>query len=115
MSIAVPVPPPTGHIVVEHDGRLGVLKMVGEIAADTVAAYESQAPGIDGPLITGVDLSEVSFLSSSGVGVLLRGTRSVRALGQVPELRGASRTARRVLHLAGVADLFQETVAPERS
>lgn len=115
MGVVVPVSPPSGHIVVEHDGGVGVLRMAGEIAADTVAAYESQAPSVDGPPITAVDLSDVSFLSSSGVGVLLRRTRPARALGQIPELRGASRTARRILHLAGVADLFQERVAPERS
>lgn len=107
--------PVSGHIVVERADGVGVLRMVGEIAADTVAAYESQPSPADEPAITAVDLTDVTFLSSSGIGVLLRRTRPARELGEVPQLRGASRTARRVLHLAGVADLFQQRIPPEPS
>lgn len=80
--------------------------MVGEIDLTVVEAYEAAEPVSEGAVITAVDLSEVTYLSSCGIGLLLRRTRQVRDRGDVPMLRGVSHPADRILRLAGIAALF---------
>jgi anti-anti-sigma factor len=105
MTALVPVSlPSAGSItVVEHDGE-PALKLVGEIDVETVAAYER----IPSPLaeIAAVDLSEVSFLSSSAVSFLIRQTQPIRKRGLLPAVAGVSPHARRVLELLGATRLF---------
>lgn len=106
MAVVVPETV-SGRITVEHRDGVDVLRMVGEIDSASISAYEAEQRSDDTFLITAVDLSEVTYLSSSGIGFLLRRTRPARDLGEVPQLRGASSSARRILMLTGVAPLFQ--------
>jgi anti-anti-sigma factor len=102
----------TGHIVAHREGNAGVLRLVGEIDDFAVDAFcqsplnTSVDPRTD-HAIQVIDLSEVTYLSSSGVGLLLRLTRSVRDRGELPELRGLSRPAQRILAHTGAISLFR--------
>lgn len=107
MAETVPVPLPPGLIAVERRNGRNVLRMAGEIDAGVVAAFEAQHTSSDTPVIDLVDLTEVAYLSSTGIGLLLRHTRSARERGDIPTLHGVSRQAGRLLELAGVAGLFQ--------
>ncbi len=107
VSVSVGLP---GRITVERDGDDAVLRMVGEIDLTVVEAYEAGEPWAEGAVITAVDLSEVTYLSSCGIGLLLRLTRQVRNHGDVPTVRGLSRPADRILRLAGLAALFGASI-----
>jgi anti-anti-sigma factor len=97
--------PSAGCISTTNHGDALVLHLVGEIDAETVAAYErSRSPVPDG--VAAVDLTEVTFLSSSAVSFLIRQTQPVRDRGQLPAVRGISAPARRVLELIGAIRLF---------
>jgi anti-anti-sigma factor len=100
-----------GITVATVDGQR-VLRLSGEVDADVIAAFgETSTCGVpaDEPLITTVDLREVTFLSSAGLGFLLRQTEATRLTGRMPVLLGATRPARRVMELTGVDRLFVST------
>ena len=110
VTALVPISLPlAGCISVEDQDGAAVLRLVGEVDAETVAAYQRDHPPV-GQMVAAVDLSEVSFLSSSAVSFVIRQTQSVRERGQLPALRGVSAPARRVLELIGVMGLFAEAV-----
>lgn len=106
MTAFVPIfLPSAGSITVEIQDGDAVVRLVGEIDAETVAAYQRiHSAGTDA--VTAVDLTEVRFLSSSAVSYLIRRTQSVRDRGRLPVLRGVSAPARRVLELTGAWELF---------
>ena len=104
MAVAVPITVPSaGTITVRTRDGEPLLRLVGEIDLETVAAYRRVQPPVD---VAAVDLTEVRFLSSSAVSFLLRQTQSVRDRGELPVLVGVSAQARRVLELIGVMKLF---------
>jgi len=107
VTVLVPISLPLmGGITVENRDGVAVLRLTGDVDAETVAAYgrlHSPVPA----MVAAVDLSEVSFLSSSAVSFVIRQTQSVRDRGQLPALVGVSDRARRVLELIGVIDLFE--------
>jgi anti-anti-sigma factor len=94
-----------GRITVQRDGDGHVLRLVGDIDAATIDAYE-QSP-LDASLISAVDLTGVDFLSSSGVTFLIRQTKPARDRGHLPVLRGLSRRTQRILQLTGALSMFQ--------
>jgi anti-anti-sigma factor len=94
-----------GRITVQRDGDGHVLRLVGDIDAATIDAYE-QSP-LDASLISAVDLTGVDFLSSSGVTFLIRQTKPARDRGHLPVLRGLSRRTQRILQLTGALGMFQ--------
>lgn len=53
-----------------------------------------------------VDLSDLSFLDSSGIAALLGARERILASGNGFELRGAQGMVRRVLDLTGLSDLL---------
>jgi anti-anti-sigma factor len=57
-------------------------------------------------VITVVDLTEVSFLSSTAVAFVIRQTQSARRQGHLPVLRGLTRPALRIFELTGTSNLF---------
>lgn len=82
-----------------------MLRLVGEIDAETVAAYGWEHSDAT-ESVSAVDLTEVRFLSSSAVSFLIRQTQPVRERGQLPVLCGVRDRARRVLELTGASGLF---------
>lgn len=97
--------PGAGCISVEVRDGVRVLRLVGEIDAETVAAYRREHPAVT-EAVCAVDLAEVRFLSSSAVSFLIRQTQPLRERGQLPVLCGVSGRARRVLELTGASELF---------
>jgi Anti-anti-sigma regulatory factor (antagonist of anti-sigma factor) len=54
-----------------------------------------------------VDLSGVTFFDSSSIGALLEGQQTATSCGKTLVLVSPSETCRRVLEIAGVAELFE--------
>lgn len=94
---------PGGIDLVEEDG-VAVLRLRGEVDTLVVDAWDAgraHASGADA-----VDLSAATFLDGRALRLLVRETEQSRRTGRVPELRGPSRTVRRMLEITGVAPLF---------
>ena len=98
-------PYPTGQIVHRLEDLGCVLHLTGEIDAAVVADFERSAVGAPRPVVA-VDASWVTFMSSSGVGLLVRLTEQHRQAGNRPVLRHPSRATRSVLVITGVDRLF---------
>lgn len=89
-----------------REGHSEVLRLVGDIDTDAVNAFE-QSGVSDGRVITVIDLNEVTFLSSTGLALLIRQTQPARDRGHLPVLRGLTHSARRILQMTGTTALFR--------
>ena len=109
MTVPVPVHPllrELGCITMGREGDTQVLRLVGDIDTDAVNAFEHSGVS-DGRVINVVDLKEVTFLSSSGIALLIRQTQPARDRGDLPVLRGLTDRDRRLLRITGTAALFR--------
>ena len=82
-----------------------MLRLIGDIDTDAVIAFE-QSGVSDRRVISVVDLKEVTFLSSSGLALLVRQTQPARDRGDLPVLRGLTDRDRRILQITGTMALF---------
>jgi anti-sigma B factor antagonist len=99
---------PSGRITLESDGSTQVLRLAGEVDADTVATHEKLLRHLGAAVIKVVDLSAVTYLDSSGVAFLIRQTQPAREQGHLPALHGLRDSrARRLLQLTGATRLFE--------
>ena len=91
-----------GLITVEAEGDRRILCLRGDIDAAVVARFK-QEQGREPPAIDAIDAGDVSFLSSTGIAVLVRCAEAAVAAGRnPPALRSASPVTMRVLDLAGL-------------
>jgi anti-sigma B factor antagonist len=89
------------HLIVHELGD-GELRLIGEIDMDTSPILRRHLEA--DPLITVIDLREVTFVDSTGLNVLINANR-VRADGLV--LRSPAGAVARVLELSGVDRMFR--------
>jgi anti-anti-sigma factor len=98
----------SGHasITIEHErGGRRVLCLSGEV--DTAAVAEFYAVHGTAPLVVDqIDAGTVTFISSTGLAVLLRCATESGAAGRHPLLRACSRPVERLLKMSGVGSLF---------
>jgi anti-anti-sigma factor len=95
----------------ERDADRTVVWLQGEHDASTVVAFwdtMGRAIALDDADVI-VDLSDVEFMGSATVGVIIRARESLRRRSRSLTLRSPSRCARRVLDLYGLADLLADT------
>jgi anti-sigma B factor antagonist len=91
------------------DGGTCRLLVSGEVDLTTGPALTAQIDQqLADPTVTQlvVDLTEVTFLDSSGVNSLIRGHLQAQADGKQFCVRGASDRVRRVFDISGVSDLL---------
>jgi anti-anti-sigma factor len=98
--------PAAGSIAIEPEGAdRRVLCLRG--AVDTaVATRFATAQGRDRVPVDAIDAGAVSFISSSGLALLLLCAEASVAAGRRPVLRAASHQVERALRLAGIDNLF---------
>jgi anti-anti-sigma factor len=89
------------HLIVHELGD-GELRLIGEIDMDTSPILRRHLEA--DPLITVIDLREVTFVDSTGLNVLINANR-VRADGLV--LRSPAGAVARVLELSGMDRMFR--------
>lgn len=102
----------TAEVVGEgSDGDDGVVlvRLRGELdvgCAREVRAAIDEAVGAAGVTRIELDMAEVSFIDSTGIGVLVGAMQRARAEGQELEIVAASSPVRRVLDMTGVGFRF---------
>ena len=92
------------HVDADCTVDTAVLRLRGELdMATAVALRLALADAIDGgPSSLEVDLSELTFVDSTGIGVLVGASRRAEDAGCSFVLRGPSRSVMKALHLTGV-------------
>lgn len=99
---------PAEFVRVETEARGSVLVARGEIdvytSPDFRAALYALVDRGDDPVV--IDFSDVSFIDSSGLGVLVGALKRVREHGGEVELRGLTPATRKVLEITGLTKLF---------
>jgi anti-anti-sigma factor len=98
--------PPAGSITLEREGAdRTVLCLSGDV--DTAVATQfTTARGRERPVVDVIDAGGVTFISSSGLALMLLCVEASAAAGRHPVLRSASRQVARALQLAGIDSLF---------
>jgi anti-anti-sigma factor len=97
---------PAGSITIEHEGSdRHVLCLRGDV--DTAVATEfTRSQGRDRAAVDAIDAGAVTFISSSGLALMLVCVEASLAVGRRPVLRAASRAVDRALQLAGINSVF---------
>ena len=103
--LALNPPYATGDIAIMLDDDGAVLHLAGEIDGGAVSQFERSAGSPLAPVVA-VHGEDVTFMSSSGVGLLARLTEEYRRAGGRPILRRPSRSMQLVLGITGVDQLF---------
>ena len=104
---------PAGAITVEDEAAdRRVLCLRGDV--DTaVATRFTTALGRQRVVVDAIDARDVTFISSSGLALLLLCAEASAAAGRRPVLRASSHPIDRALQLAGIATVFQRPDAEE--
>lgn len=106
--------PPAGSITVEREGAdHWVLCLRGDV--DTaVATRFTSSRARQRVVVDAIDAGSVTFISSSGLALLLLCIEASVAAGRRPVLRAASHPVDRALQLAGIDDVFARPDAGHR-
>jgi anti-sigma B factor antagonist len=82
-----------------------VISIGGEVDMSNVQAVESALRGVlvDPPELVVFDLSDLSFIDSSGIAILLRFAEKIGRL----ELRNPSSTVQRIIQATGLSDVLR--------
>jgi anti-anti-sigma regulatory factor len=101
-----------GTISIEREGDRRVLCLRGELDSAVVEwfrARQGRAPVI----VDAIDASEVTFICSTAMAVMLRSVEESRAADRIPLLRASSPAVDRLLQLAGLEAAFARPPADE--
>lgn len=85
-----------------------VVSVRGEVDLYTAPKLREQLDGAvqgDQPRVV-VDLTQLDFIDSTGLGVLVGALKQVRAAGGDMTLRNPSRSTHKILEIAGLTELF---------
>lgn len=103
--------PPGGSITVRRDDAGSVVAwLVGEVDAAVVEAFTTGTDGAE-PEPTAVEASEVTFIDSRGLALMLRWATRARERGLTADLRRPSAAVLSLLRISGTGDLFAESTA----
>ena len=104
---AYPLPrPPAGSITIEREGAdRRVLCLRGDVDTAVATRFTSSV-GRERVAVDAIDAGTVTFISSSGLALLLTCVEASLAAGRHPMLRAASRQIERALRMAGIEDVF---------
>ncbi len=102
------------HVEARHAGRAVVLRLEGEL--DTATASELRQVMTEvldtSPASVALDLSELTFIDSTGIGVLISGCRRAEQVNSSFVLRSPSRPVLKALRLTAVDRLMGIETGP---
>ncbi|MEJ2407756.1 MAG: STAS domain-containing protein [Novosphingobium sp.] len=88
-------------------GAALVLALAGRLDSNTASDLETVLPArVEARAATVVDLSQVSYVSSAGLRVLLKGAKTARAFGHKLALSGLAPSVREVFDISGFSTIF---------
>ena len=90
-------------------GKAVVVKVAGRIDAETTDQFEAACKRLiqDGATHVVVDLAELQYISSAGLGSILRFAKELQGKGGVVVISGLKGLVKQVFELTGVTDLFR--------
>lgn len=93
----------------DSDGGVTTLKLIGEL---DIAGTETFTAGVDEalggkPQKLCIDVSELSFIDSSGIHALVRGVKEAQEQGIAFGVQGAQGEVRRLFEISGVDEFFE--------
>jgi anti-sigma B factor antagonist len=91
---------------VEENGHGSVLHIKGEIDLATAPQLRARLQTLGGTVV--VDLSDVAFLDSTGIGVLVAARKRLSAAGGGLTLRYPSDVVARTLEIVGLHDWIEQ-------
>ena len=100
-----------GSIDVEYEGDRRVLHLRGDLDCAVVARFRA-LQGREPVVVDAIDAAEVTFMSSTGVAVMLQCLEASGAAGRSPVLRASSRVVDRVLEMSMIDRLFARPEGP---
>lgn len=98
--------------ITEQEGHVAC-QPVGELDAYTVPAFREALAGLGSVPRLLIDLSEVPFMDSAGLGALIGGIRRVRESGGEVAVACARPALTRLLHTTGFDRIVSVTDTPE--
>ena len=99
----------------EEGGSYHVLRLVGEVDAYTVGEFRDALAGIENVYWLIVDLSEVPFMDSAGLGALIGGIRRVREAEGDVAVVSTTAGLNRLLHTTGFDRIVPVTESLEEA
>jgi len=97
---------PAGSITIEREGAdRWVLCLRGDVDTEVATRFTS-SQGRQRIVVDAIDAGGVTFISSSGLALMLICTEASVAAGRRPVLRAASQRVTRALQLAGIDSIF---------
>jgi anti-sigma B factor antagonist len=103
-----PVSAQAASSTVAREDEAIVLVLDGELDTANAAHVRDELHGLldDAPARLVIDLREVTFVDSTGIGVLVGAARRARTTETSLSLRGPTRATLRVLELTGLSETF---------
>ena len=98
-----------------EDEKYHVLRLVGEVDAYTVGEFRDALAGIEDVHWLIVDLSEVPFMDSAGLGALIGGIRRVREAEGDVAVVSTTAGLNRLLHTTGFDRIVSVTESLEEA
>ena len=100
--------PPPGAITIEDEGGRRVLRLRGELDSAAVARFR-ELRGSEWGVVDAIDADGVSFISSTGLAVMILCMEASLEAGRRPVLRASSHAVDRLVRMFGMDDLFPRT------
>jgi anti-sigma B factor antagonist len=98
------LPTPVADFQVDTSGETAILRISGEIDISTAPQLRDHLRQLDTGRVV-VDLSAMTFIDSTGLGVLVGALKRLRDKGGDLVLRAPTRATRKVLDLTGLAQI----------
>jgi len=98
--------PLPGSISIESEGDLRILCARGELDSAVVQDFKDRQ-GREPMVVDAIDAGAVTFISSTGIAVMLRCLEASKAAGHAAVLRASSPRVDRVLQLSGMDGAFR--------
>jgi len=96
------------QVWVSGDGPGHEVRLLGELDMSTAPQLRKELLRLasDGAMMVTVDLSELAFVDSTGLSVLITGLKRLRQQGGEMALRSPTPATRRVLEITGLTEVF---------
>lgn len=96
------------HVVVSGNDGSHEVRLRGELDLATAGQLRDELARLasDGAQVVTVDMSELAFIDSTGLSVLITGLKHLRQRGGDMTLRSPTPSTRRVLEITGLTEVF---------